>query len=90
MMLIGTFFSFSGIAQEIGDSIGKKDRIVPLFRRLNELEKHLEPASATESGLSLEARAELILNEEKQIRQTNNFLEQAGFNSRFCTEIFLR
>jgi len=66
----------TGIAQEIGDSIGKKDRIVPLFRRLNELEKHLEPASATESGLSLEARAELILNEEKQIRQTNNFLEQ--------------
>ena len=43
----------TGIAQEIGDCIGKKERIVPLFRRLNELEKHLEPASATESGLSL-------------------------------------
>merc|ERR1711874_677917 len=67
----------TGIAQEIGDCIGKRDRIVPLFRRLNELEKHLEPASATESGLSLEARAELILNEEKQIRQSNNLLEQS-------------
>jgi hypothetical protein len=66
----------TGIAQEIGDCIGKKERIVPLFRRLNELEKHLEPASATESGLSLEARAEVILNEEKQLRQTNNLLEQ--------------
>merc|ERR1711935_876331 len=66
----------TGIAQEVGDCIGKRERIVPLFRRLNELEKHLEPASATESGLSLEARAELILNEEKQIRQSNNLLEQ--------------
>ena len=66
----------TGIAQEIGDCIGKKERIVPLFRRLNELEKHLEPASATESGMTLEARAELILNEEHQIRQTNNLLEQ--------------
>jgi hypothetical protein len=66
----------TGIAQEIGDCIGKKERIIPLFRRLNELEKHLEPASAAESGLSLEARAEVILNEEKQLRQTNNLLEQ--------------
>ena len=36
----------------------------------------MEPASALESGLSIEARAELIVNEEKQIRQTNSLLEQ--------------
>ena len=66
----------AGMAQEIGNEIGKRERITPLFRRLNELERYLEPASATESGLSLEARGELILNEETRLRKINDLLEK--------------
>ena len=66
----------SGMSQEIGDAIGRRERIVPLFRKLNELEKYLEPSSAVETGMSLTARAELILSEENQIRNTNDMLER--------------
>ena len=66
----------AGMAQEIGNEIGKRERITPLFRRLNELERYLEPASATESGLSLEARGELILNEETRLRKINDLLDK--------------
>ena len=65
----------ASMAQEVGDAIGKHERIVPLFRRLNELEKYLEPSAATETGLSLEARAELVLNEEDRLRKINATLE---------------
>ena len=64
------------MAQDIGDSLGRRERIVPLFRKISELEKYLEPASAVETGMSLQARAELILSEENQIRQTNEYLEK--------------
>ena len=51
----------AGMSQDIGDSLGRRERIVPLFRKLNELEKYLEPTSAIETGMSIPARAELIL-----------------------------
>lgn len=66
----------AGMAQKVGDAIGHRDRIMPLFRRMNELERLLEPASATETGLTLEARAELILSEESKLKQNNALLEQ--------------
>ena len=66
----------ASMAQEVGDAIGKHERVVPLFRRLTELEKYLEPSAATETGLSLDARAALILCEEERLRQTNHLLEQ--------------
>lgn len=66
----------AGMAQKVGDAIGHRDRIMPLFRRMNELEKLLEPASAAETGLTLEARAELIMSEEQRLREDNALLEQ--------------
>ena len=66
----------AGIAEEVGDGIGRRERIAPLFRRLTELEKLLDPASNVQSGLSLESRAELILSEESKLKQTNSMLEQ--------------
>ena len=75
-MLFDLVPKLTSIAQEFGDAIGRRERITPLFRRLNELEKYLEPAAATETGLTLEARAELILNEEDKLRQTNAMLDK--------------
>ena len=66
----------AGMSQDIGDSLGRRERIVPLFRKLNELEKYLEPTSAIETGMSIPARAELILAEENEIRKTNDFIER--------------
>ena len=66
----------AGIAQEVGDGLGRRERIAPLFRRLNELENLLDPASNVQSGLTLESRAELILSEEAKLKETNAMLEQ--------------
>ena len=68
----------ASMAQEVGDALGRRERILPLFRRLHELEKHLEPSSAVESGLTLEARAELILAEEDKLRRTNQLLDRVN------------
>jgi hypothetical protein len=66
----------AGIANEVGDALGRRERITPLFRRLNELDKYLDPASWTEASLSIDSRAELILNEERRIRHNNALLEK--------------
>ena len=66
----------AGIAQEVGDGLGRRERIAPLFRKLNELENLLDPASNVQSGLTLESRAELILSEESKLKETNAMLDQ--------------
>ena len=66
----------ASIAQEVGDGLGRRERIAPLFRKLNELENLLDPASNVQSGLTLESRAELILSEESKLKETNAMLDQ--------------
>lgn len=65
----------ASFAQEIGDALGRRERITPLFRKLNELEKYLDPAASVEVGLSIEARAELILAEEARLRKANELFD---------------
>ena len=42
----------SDIAKEIGNSVGTRERITPLFRRLKELETYMDPTYGENKGVT--------------------------------------
>jgi len=58
------------IAKEVGNAVGTRERIAPLFRRLKELETYMDPSFGESKGLPAELKVEMILAQEEKIRKS--------------------
>merc|ERR1711863_78343 len=63
------------IAKEVGNAISTRERVVPLFRRLKELETYMDPTFGESKGLPAELKVEMILAQEDKIRKSAELLK---------------
>merc|ERR1712038_1209662 len=63
------------IAKEVGNAISTRERVVPLFRRLKELESYMDPSFGESKGLPAELKVEMILAQEEKIRKSAELLK---------------
>lgn len=63
------------IAKEVGNAVGTRERVAPLFRRLKELETYMDPAFGENKGLPAELKVEMILAQEEKIRKSAELMK---------------
>merc|ERR1711997_623676 len=63
------------IAKEVGNAISTRERVVPLFRRVKELESYMDPSFGESKGLPAELKVEMILAQEEKIRKSAELLK---------------
>lgn len=63
------------IAKEVGNAVGTRERVAPLFRRLKELETYMDPSFGESKGLPTELKVEMILAQEEKIRKSAALLK---------------
>ena len=59
------------ISKEVGSTIGTRERLAPLLRRLTELDAYIDPSFGESKGLPADIKAEIILAQEEKIRKSS-------------------
>ena len=65
----------TAIAKDVGNTVGSRERVAPLFRRLKELETYIDPAYGERQGLPAELKIEMILAQEEKMKKSAELMK---------------